>query len=308
MGKYSSITSVVIQFSQTDLHRLASGNIDASTLFQTSNSNTLARDPISILQQATTKLLADACARTGNLTGLPMLVDKMTYSWLATNGTLCNIRATDHIKRALDHSLSQNLTKLVIQCNTDLLYFDHIFTGVNLDHVDTSPFPAPSGVAMPPSNTAAPPAASGTSHLPVVPATSIFNYHALPLDVLNWYDNFQTPATIVPVQDLMPFVDTLGVQTNFYANPFIISTRIILQNGSVLEGVRDEKRFSLDPPVYTNATTFKLRTWYRNLTNHTLSCGYFVVPYELLSKTHGGSTGFEFGIDLLKSKLTENSA
>ncbi len=33
-----------------------------------------------------------------------------------------------------------------------------------------------------------------------------------------------------------------------------------------------------------------------------------MVPYELLSKDHGGSTGFAFGIDLPQSKITDYSA
>jgi hypothetical protein len=232
-----------------------------------------------------------------------MLVNKMTYSWLSTNGTLWNLRNMDHITRALKHSLATNSPELVIQCNMDLLYFAPVFTGVDLDQVDTSPFPPTPPVQLTPSTPAATP---GTSHLPVVPATSTFNYHALPADVLIRYDSFQDPTIIVPAKDLKPFVDPKGASISYYANPFVISTRVILCNGCVLEGDRDQKRFSRDPPVCTDVTPLKLRTRYRNFTNHALSCGYFVVPYyELLSKTHGGSTGFEFGHDLPQSKLTE---
>jgi hypothetical protein len=49
MGTYSSITSVVIQFSQPDLHRLASGDIDLTPLFLTPDRDTLANDPINII-------------------------------------------------------------------------------------------------------------------------------------------------------------------------------------------------------------------------------------------------------------------
>jgi hypothetical protein len=107
---------------------------------------------------------------------------------------------------------------------------------------------------------------------------------------------------------MIPFVDTNGTPCSYYSNPVVIGSRVILRNGAVLEGIRDSKRFSRDFPVCSDDTPSKLRTWYRNFCNHALSCGYFMVPYELLSKHHGGSTGFEFGIDLPQAKITKYSA
>jgi hypothetical protein len=51
MGKYTPIDSVVVQFSQVDLHRLASGDIDILTLYTTAKHEQLATDPISIIRR-----------------------------------------------------------------------------------------------------------------------------------------------------------------------------------------------------------------------------------------------------------------
>jgi hypothetical protein len=155
--------------------------------------------------------------------------------------TLCNIRTKDHINRVLKHAIANNSDELGIHCHTDLLFLNHFFARGNLDEVDTTPFPTP-----PPSPVAdGIPAVAptiGTSHLPIVPSASIFNCNPLPSD------NFQDPTLIVPV------LDSIGTTTNFHANPFIIGTHVILQNGSVLEGKPDEKQLSHDPPVCTDVT------------------------------------------------------
>jgi hypothetical protein len=143
MGKYTPIDSVVIQFSQVDLHRLASGDIDFEALYMTTEHEELAIDSMSIIRLGTQDLLIDACAHTRELTRIPMLVNSMTFSWRAKNGTLHNIRTDADLIRALDHSLAHDSTELIIQCNTNLLHFDTVFTGVNLDQVDTCPFPRP---------------------------------------------------------------------------------------------------------------------------------------------------------------------
>jgi hypothetical protein len=299
MGKYTTVDSIVIQFSQKDLHRLASGDIDLASLFLTSDSDQLAADPMSILRHGTQQLLIDGCGRTGDLTRLPMLVDHMTYSWRSNNGTLRNIRNGDHLNRALEHSIANNSTELVIQCNADLLFFATDFTGVDLDQVDTTPI-APTVHAVAPPVIHNPSIAS-----PPAPPTDIFNYHALPPDVLQRFDAFQDPTTIMRVQDMTTYNWPDGSRHKYYTNPFVIGQRVILRNGAVLEAKRDQKQFSRDLPLCSEDTPSKLRTWYRNFTSHALSCGYYVVPYELLSKHHGGSTGFEFGIDLPQAKITE---
>jgi hypothetical protein len=192
MGKYTPVTSVVIQFSHNDLHRLASGDIDVVQLYLTADSEELATDPINIIRLGTQQLLIEACAHTGDLTRLPMLVNHMTFSWRAKNGTLRNIRTSDHLTRALEYCITSNSYELIIQCNTDLLYFDTAFTGVDLDQVDTTPI-TPTPVAP-----VAPPAPTSTTTTPSVTSpTDVFNYHALPADVIQRFDAFQDPTPIL---------------------------------------------------------------------------------------------------------------
>jgi hypothetical protein len=49
MGKYTPVTSVVIQFSHDDLRRLASGDTNVLQLYLTADSEKLATDPINII-------------------------------------------------------------------------------------------------------------------------------------------------------------------------------------------------------------------------------------------------------------------
>jgi hypothetical protein len=140
MGKFTPITSIVIQFSQPDLHRLASGDIDLAPLFQTPDRELVAVDPVGIMRRGTQELLADACLCTTTLTRIPMLVNTMTFSWLATNGSVCRIRTETHLLQALKHGLDNNISGLVIFAHCDLLYYDHQFNGLNLDEVSTTHF------------------------------------------------------------------------------------------------------------------------------------------------------------------------
>jgi hypothetical protein len=48
----------------------------------------LAIDSMSIIRLGTQDLLIDACAYTRELIRIPMLVNSMTFSWRAKNGTL----------------------------------------------------------------------------------------------------------------------------------------------------------------------------------------------------------------------------
>jgi hypothetical protein len=305
MGKYTKITSIVIQFSQPDLHRLASGDIDVPSLYATSTSDELTTDPMDIIRRGTVHLLTEACLSTPDFTRLPLLVSKMAYSWCDENDTKRRIRNTTHLDRALEYCLDNNLTEVIIYAHCDLLFFDHNFNGTDLDKVDISPFPKPPspGPVTPshvtPVNPTAPPL---TPSLNVTPPTDIFNYQALPSDVLKRYDAHQDPSIILRVTDMTPFLGPTGNPENFYINPFVIGSRVILQNGAVLEGTPDQKLFSKDPPACAGDTPASIRSWYRTFTNHALSCGYFVVPYELLSKNKTSSNGFDFGTDLPAAK------
>jgi hypothetical protein len=57
-----------------------------------------------------------------------------------------------------------------------------------------------------------------------------------------------------------------------------------------------------DTPCCLQDTIPALCSWYHTYTNHALACGYFVVPYELLSQGHGPRNGFEFDVDIPKNK------
>jgi hypothetical protein len=128
------------------------------------------------------------------------------------------------------------------------------------------------------------------------------------MDILDRCNKFQDPAIIVRVHNMQPFVDSNGTVCNYYSNPVVIGSQVILCNGAVLEDHCNEKLFSHDFPVYSDDTPSKLCTWYRNFCSHALSCGIFMVPYKLLSKHYGGLIGFEFGKDLPQSKITNYSA
>ena len=296
MGKFTPIASFVVQFSQPDLHRLASGDIDIGPLFQTTDRDMLAADPVPLMRHGIEALLTDACVRTTDMTRAAMIVNTMTFSWQAANGTSRRIRTATHLLQALEHGIANNISDLVLFAHCDLLYYNHTFDGLNLDGIDTTPFaPVTQPIVAPTTSTPA------STPLPLTPPTDVFNYHALPSDVLQRYDSFQDPTVILRVKELTPFVDSLGI-SNFYTNPYVIGSRVILQNGAVLEGTPDQKLFSKDPPTCTGDTPTIIRSWYHSFTNHALSCGYFVVPYELLSKTNGGSNGFSFGTDLPSAK------
>jgi hypothetical protein len=291
MVKFTPITSIVIQFSQPDLHWLASGDINLDPLFQTPDRDLVSPDRVGIMRCSTQDLLIAACLCTTNLTRIPMIVNTMTFSWLATNGSVRSIHTETHLLQALEHGLANNISDLVIFAHCDLLYYNHQFNGLNLDEAATTPFTPVAANSTPAtaSTTAAP------SSIQVTPPTDIFNNQALPSNVLKRYDAHQDT-------DMTPFVGPTGIPENFYTNPFVIGPCVILQNGAVLEGIPDQKLFSKDPPVCTSNTPALLCSWYCSFTNHALSCGYFVVPYELLSKNNGSSNGFDFGTNLPTAK------
>jgi hypothetical protein len=106
---------------------------------------------------------------------------------------------------------------------------------------------------------------------------------------------------------MIPFVWPDYSVRKYYADPLVLGHRVILRNGAVLEGTRDFKAFSKEPPICTDVTPAKLCSWYREFTNHALSCGYFVMPYELLARGHGHSNGFAFDIDLPIDKTPDYS-
>jgi hypothetical protein len=62
MGEYTPITAIVVQFSQPDLHRLASGNTNVPSLYLTLAYDKLATNPpMDIICHGTQTLLLGAC-------------------------------------------------------------------------------------------------------------------------------------------------------------------------------------------------------------------------------------------------------
>jgi hypothetical protein len=256
MGKYSPITLVVVHFSHINLHRLASGDINILSLYLTSDLEGLASDPVSIIRCSAQDLLVDACICTTNLARLPTLVNHMTFSWRAKNGTQRRIRNEIHLTTALENCITNNTPEHVIYGHCDLLYFDPNFTGLDLNQVDTSPIPlAPHPVAT--ATTLSTTTTIGT--LPsVTPPTDIFNYHALPTEVMKHFDAFQDPNIILRVQDMTPFSFPDGSQHNYYTNPAVIGSHVILCNGAVLKARRDQKQFSRDVLICSDDSPAKL--------------------------------------------------
>jgi hypothetical protein len=90
---------------------------------------------------------------------------------------------------------------------------------------------------------------------------------------------------------------------NYYTNPSVVGSCLIICNGAVLVAKLDQKQFSRNVPTCSDDSPSKLCTRNRNFANHALSCGYYyVVPYKPLTQNHGGSTGFKFGTDLPQAK------
>lgn len=119
--------------------------------------------------------------------------------------------------------------------------------------------------------------------------------------MLQRFNDHQNPSVLLGLDDLTKFTLADGSKHRFYTEPSVIGSRVILLNGAVLEGTLDYKKFSKDAPSCPNERPSSLRTWYRTFTSHALSCGYFVVPYEMLARGHGGHDGWDYD-DIPKSK------
>jgi hypothetical protein len=298
-SKYDQIKHISIQFTEPTLNRLASDTIDDTTLLPQNKPDPFPADLPYLLRNEITDILLDVCHRTTNVDRVPILVDVMTFTWTNSNGDSRRLRTQAKIIAAFNEAIDDNCVNFVITAHCDALYFSSTFNGLNFDDISSTPF-TPSTTRPSTATTAIAP-----SILSVTPPTDIFNYHALPPSVKQRYDAHKDPNIITPLDLLTPLTWLDGSKHNYYEDPTVIKDRIILRNGAVLEGERDHKRFTRQPPTCSNTTTSALRIWYRSFTTHALSCGYYVVPYDLLDKLHGSNEGFEFGIDLPSSKTPE---
>jgi hypothetical protein len=221
-GQFSSIRNILIHFTQDDLHRLASDSIDTTEIIESTTLDTLVPNPLVALSYATADLLALACPRTTNPTRIKLLVDQITYSWKDPNGDLLCIRTPAKLEECLSLAAATQTPKFVITAHCDLLYFAHDFDGLDLDKVDTSPFPTPrsssSGPTVPVTTSMATPILANT------PPTDIFNYRALPLQVQNRFKDHQDPNKVTRVLDMTEYLWIDGSTHPHYTDPHVIGS------------------------------------------------------------------------------------
>jgi hypothetical protein len=276
-GEYAAINTMTVRFSNSTLHRLAGDTLEFDDLFLTSDHDALVPDPLAILRRAIDNVLSANCNQTTDHTRIPALIDAMTLSWQNSNKDWRRLRSPSKLKTALKECIRQSDADFAFTAHCDALFFAPNFTGLNLDDVSTTPFPAVASQqsTQTTSNTGRPNA--GTTPL-IAPATNVFNYAALPSDVLTRYNQHHDPSTILRVQDMTDLTWADGSKHKYYADTSIIGKHIILLNGSVLSETIDFKKFTKEPPTCLSTTPPIIRRWYREFVNHALSCGYYVIP------------------------------
>ena len=61
--------------------------------------------------------------------------------------------------------------------------------------------------------------------------------------------------------------------------------------------------FTSQAKMLSVPTYYGLRSWYEIFSGHGNACGVYIVAYELLSISHGGGQGFEFGTNIPSHKF-----
>jgi hypothetical protein len=300
VGEFASITLLTVRFSNPILHRLAGDTLDFNDIFLTPTSNELVPDPLAALRRAIGEILLANCTQTTSPARIPALIDAMTLSWQNQNKDWRRLRSANKLKMALKECITQTDTDFAFTAHCDALFFSPIFNGLNLDLVSAVPFPASTQQT---SNTTT--RSTTTNVVNNSTTTNVFNYNALPSDVLLRWTRHNDPSTIIRVQDMTDLVWADGTRHKYYADPTVIGQSIILLNGSVLAADLDFKKFVKEPPTCLATTPPVIRRWYREFANHALSCGYYVIPYEMLRKGYGKDNGFEFGVDLPASRTPD---
>jgi hypothetical protein len=305
---YSSIENIYLEFSNPFLRSFASELVhDIDAFFMDSTRQALAPNLKAVIADQTIQVLVANCQATTNLLCIASLIDKCPYSWQSSKDQVIHCFCDQSaILRAFQQAVNDKTKVLKIRVMTENLYFSPTFHGPNLDLVFTDEISVPRSTPTPP--------APATSFVPAfgssaaisqeapVPSNE-FRHHLLPSDVKIRYDDHQDQDKIIPVHDLVPFVDSETHQTSrYFHNSYIAGDKVILLNGGVLSADYDSKRFHKTVPTCSDVTPYGLRVWYRLFSGHGNSCGIFVVPYELLRKGHGGAVGFEFGTDIPQFK------
>ena len=314
---YSSLKSVHFTFTNEKLNAHAADVAPEFTDFFTHNGD-LDDELLIELQAQVILLLTLNCSETTQEQRISSLVDKVCFKYysITREHSLC-IRNHDHIVEAFQDTVKGNATTVKIEVITTGLIFHPLFKGDNLDYVATSvvdfpntikAIPSPSSLERSPSSLEA--SSSSLGSTPLGTSASItqpsswpsneFRHNRLPSDVKKRYDDHQNPDIIIPVKDLVPFLATKASPTplKYFHQPDIAGDKVILRNGSVLSAQYDSKKFHKTVPYCPDASYHGLRIWYRLFSGHGNSCGIYVVPYELLTKDHGGAIGFAFDDDL----------
>ena len=293
---------MTVRFSNSTLHRLAGDTLDFDAIFTTSDNDALVPDPLTIIRRAIADVLIANCTQTTDHTRISALIDAMTLSWQNSNKDWRRLRSPNKLKTALKECIRQSDNDFAFTAHCDALFFSPDFTGLNMDHVSTSPFPSVGSqhATQTASNMGRSTNAATTSN--TTPSSNIFNYSALPSEVLLRYNQHHDPSTILRVQDMTDLTWADGSKHKYYADTSVIGNHIILLNGSVLSDTIDFKKFTKEPPTCLSTTPPVIRRWYREFVNHALSCGYYIRPYEMLFKGYDQDNGFEFGIDLPTSR------
>jgi hypothetical protein len=182
-GQFSSISHVLVHFTQDDLHRLASDSIDIDDLFETSSKDALVPDSLDALRRATVYILSVACTRTTKPTRIKTLVAELSYSWKNKSGDSIRIRNDKKLEECLQLAIAAQMTKLVLHAHCDLLYFAQDFDGLNLDKADIGPIPTPTTATL--------------------PLKDMFNYKARISQARTRYNKHQDSKIVTRAQELM---------------------------------------------------------------------------------------------------------
>lgn len=305
---FSTITAVHISFSNPLLNTFACGIVPSyDDFFSDDDPSALAEDLMFVLALQVLEVL-DVCA--GDPARVPALLNKCAYKYhhFETDAAR-NLRTQADIVECFTSVVRNQQTIVKITVMTNALLFHPDFNGHNLDEIFTTreemktymnSLPSPFSSSIPSLVTPTSLGSSAAITQPPSVPTNEFRHHLLPADVKKRYDDYMNPDVIVAVQDLVPFLITSTAPTRlkYFHETYIAGDKVILRNGAVLVATRDSKKFHKNMPYCTDTSPHGLRVWYKRFVNHGNVCGIFVVPYELLSKSHGGAMGFEFDDDL----------
>jgi hypothetical protein len=299
---FSSLRGLHVSFTNKALSGFAQSNVpDFDSFFDEDDSTALNDDLMDVLVHQVPEVLFMSC--TGDQSRVPALIFKCIYKYHSPDsGGTTNLRNQNDMMEFFHSAVRSNRSILKVTVHTEQLFFHPDFNGSNLDMIFTSNQELRAFInAVSPSSYLPIPAGSSAAitQPPPVPSNE-FRHHLLPPDVKDRYDDYMNPDIIVSVHELRSFLatSTTPKRLKYFHDTTIAGDKVILRNGSVLTSKLDLKLFHKNVPVCLNTSPHGLRVWYKRFSMHGNSCGLFVVPYELLSKHHGGALGFAFDDDL----------